>query len=90
MVVVTRWLHNVSVHDSAKRMDKPAGQNVQNIHVLHIIAHRFTHTSFTDALFNSNNKRFKKRFAITFCIWYKKLWVELKRVYLKIDGLLSH
>lgn len=46
--------------DSTKRMDKPAGQNVQNITVSHIIARKFTHTSSTDALFNSNNKKFKK------------------------------
>ena len=88
-MVTIRQPHNVSMDDSSKRVDKPAGQNVQNIPVLRIIAHTFTHTS-TDALFNSNNKRFKKPFAITFCIWYKNSWTDLKRVYLKIEGLLFH
>ena len=45
--------------DSSKRVDKPAGQNVQNIRVLYIIAHNLTHTSSTDALFKYNNKIYK-------------------------------
>ena len=59
------------MNDSAKRVDKPVGQNVQNIHVLPIIAHRFTHTSFTDALFKSNNKKLKKCLRLRFAFGIK-------------------
>ena len=57
--------------DSAKRMDKPAGQNVQNIHVLPIIAHKLIHTSSTDALFSSNNKKIKKGLQLRFAFGIK-------------------
>ena len=45
----------MSVDDASQRMDKFDGRNMQNTtDVLHIIAHKFLHTSSTDALFEYN------------------------------------
>ena len=40
-----------SVDDATQCMDNFGGQNLQNIHVLQIVAHNLIHTSPTEALF---------------------------------------